>query len=104
MGKQITMADAATVLGLGEIETLSDSDGNSLGIAVQGTVVVTFLETMDSHLQATVHDHDSAEEAQQCAADVLAQIGHGLAEREAWRNDPTVALSQLDPSVSFMVI
>lgn len=105
MGRFVDIETAAGILGLtvDDMEILTDPrDGDRLSVAVQGTAVVTLCDGPNMTANAAVHDHDSEEEAQQCASDLLDEIRHMLAEQAAMASDPTVALSRLGGS--FMVI
>ena len=109
MGRFVDIETAAAILGItavDDMEILTDpSDGERLGVAVQGTAVVTFFDAPGMTANAAVHDHDTVEEAQQCASDVLDEVRHALAEQAAMAGDPTVALSRIDaPLTAFMVI
>lgn len=105
MGRLVDIETAAAILGLtvDDMEILTDPrDGERLGVAMQGTAVVAFFDAPGVTANAAVHDHDTVEEAQQCASDMLDEVRHMLAEQAAMASDPTVALSRL--SGGFMVI
>ena len=109
MGKYVGIEAAAAILGLDPdgMEVLTDpSNGERLGVAVQGTAIVSFFDGPGVTANAAVHDHESVEEAQQCASDMLDEVRHMLAEKLALAESLTIARSQLDnsPLTGFMVI
>lgn len=107
MGKLIDITDTVAALGLTDLDTQVDPDGDTLAVALQGTILVSFVQHGDGQsaaLQAAFHDHESVEEAQACAAEMMEMVRHHIAEYEAMAaQGPVIARSQLPAGVQSLL-